>query len=237
MQETTFIYTLSCPESGLVRYVGKSDNPKLRFNSHKYEKIGKKYAWIKSVLNQGLNPVLEIIDEVSIHEWQEKERHYIKLFKCIGASLLNCTDGGDGGFVMSESSKNQMIDSLRKVNVNGKKIYQLDSDLKIINEFSSMAEAGRKLNVDRTPISNACSGKKNSAAGYYWTFDPNAFVPKGPIKKFGSKIDVFFKDNSFFKRFNSVLEASKYFCLSEPMISRYCNEIVINKKYNFKYGV
>lgn len=32
--ETTNIYTLSCPISGLVRYVGKSNNPKQRFSRH-----------------------------------------------------------------------------------------------------------------------------------------------------------------------------------------------------------
>ena len=66
----TTIYTLSDPITGLVRYVGKTRNPKQRIRNH----LGKrennhKGNWIESLRRQGLEPVVNFIDEVPTEEW------------------------------------------------------------------------------------------------------------------------------------------------------------------------
>ena len=95
--KTTFIYLLIDPVLGLVRYVGKSDNPKRRYNAH-CKCLHKSYtsSWIKSLQEQGLTPVLEVIDEVPVEEWEFWEQHYISLYRSWGFKLTNLTAGGSG---------------------------------------------------------------------------------------------------------------------------------------------
>lgn len=53
-----------------------------------------------------------------------------------------------------------------------KKVYQLDKNTKqILNEFNSVAEAGRFINVsDSTHIAAVCRGTRKSAYGYCWCY-------------------------------------------------------------------
>lgn len=96
----TYIYILRCPETGNVRYVGKSNNPKKRYHEHlRYEDrtaSTHKKNWIKKLLDSGLAPKLEIIDKVDNNEWKFWEKYYIKYYKNKGCNLVNCTEGGDG---------------------------------------------------------------------------------------------------------------------------------------------
>lgn len=95
--KTAFIYGLRCPLTGLIRYVGKCDDPKTRLPGHlKDPKKNHRTNWIKSLTKQGLKPALEIIAEVPWGAWQFWERSYIRLYRCIGFDLVNATDGGDG---------------------------------------------------------------------------------------------------------------------------------------------
>lgn len=96
----TYIYTLS-NHNGEVRYVGKSNNPIERNISHISESKRKvntyKNNWINNLLKNGQYPIMEIIDEVDISEWQFWEKYWISQFKAWGFKLTNGTDGGDGG--------------------------------------------------------------------------------------------------------------------------------------------
>ncbi len=97
--KTTFIYVLLDPRSGLIRYVGKSDNPKWRFTKHlKDLRSTYRTRWVQSLLARGLKPILEVIDEVPLAEWQFWEREYIRVFRLVGMRLANTTEGGDGMF-------------------------------------------------------------------------------------------------------------------------------------------
>jgi hypothetical protein len=97
-KQTTFIYALKCPKTGDIRYIGKSNNPKQRFYGHlRTDKTASshKVNWVQSLLNSGLKPVLEILEEISIKEWKEKERYYIAKYRK-KYRLTNCKDGGEG---------------------------------------------------------------------------------------------------------------------------------------------
>lgn len=93
----TFIYSLSHPITGDVRYVGKANRPKDRLKSHIC--IRKKSSshcknWITSLKENNLLPIMEIIDEVNYSEWEFWEQHYISLFKTWGFDLTNHQKGG-----------------------------------------------------------------------------------------------------------------------------------------------
>jgi hypothetical protein len=96
-----FIYYLS-DEKGNIRYVGKTKNsPRKRLYKHilesKTNKKSHKTNWIKSLLNKGERPVINVIDEVQEEEWEFWEQYWISQFKSWGFSLTNLTIGGEGG--------------------------------------------------------------------------------------------------------------------------------------------
>lgn len=63
--ETIKIYVLS--DSSGIRYVGQSKRPSKRYYRHIFDAKqkgfkNKRCAWIRSLLNKGQRPVMEIID-------------------------------------------------------------------------------------------------------------------------------------------------------------------------------
>lgn len=111
---TTFIYSLSDPETGKIRYIGKTKEPEKRFKAHiqNYKKQNTHTAcWIHSLQKQGFKPVFEILDEVPDAEWAFWEKEYIRVFRCFGG-LTNHTDGGEG--VCGHIKSTKTIEKWRK---------------------------------------------------------------------------------------------------------------------------
>lgn len=52
--------------------------------------------------------------------------------------------------------------------IRGKRILQMDDNGNIINEFISLNEAARQLNINPTSISKALHGYIKRAGGFYW---------------------------------------------------------------------
>lgn len=96
----TYIYDLSDPRTGHVRYVGKSVNPKERLATHIREarqgSVVHSRRWIDGLLQCGLRPVLGILEETNTARANECERYWIATLQCLGADLTNRTPGGDG---------------------------------------------------------------------------------------------------------------------------------------------
>jgi len=94
--ETTFIYTLEFPV-GNIRYVGKSNNPNKRLKNHikeaKMRNKNHKDKWINSLSEA---PIVKVIEEVSVMNWEIKEKYWIKYYKDNGYNLVNGTDEGEG---------------------------------------------------------------------------------------------------------------------------------------------
>lgn len=97
MEDITHIYTIS-DENNNIRYIGKSDQPKRRLHQHITIKSNQdKYDWIQSIIENGSNPIIEIIDSVPVLEWHYWEKYWIEQFKVWGFNLLNISKGGVGG--------------------------------------------------------------------------------------------------------------------------------------------
>ena len=93
--KTVFIYVLKDPETGEVRYVGKSIQPKKRFRDHLCEKTKThRVNWFKSLASRGLKPIMEIEDEAQ-ENWEAIEAAYIQFFREQGCKLVNGTEGGE----------------------------------------------------------------------------------------------------------------------------------------------
>jgi len=161
----TFIYSLVCPLDGQVKYVGKANDPKGRFRKHK--SLGDtntgdntaKNVWIKSLLDQGLLPILEIIEEVDVAEWKTKEKFYVRQFKENGIKLFNICGGGNGAtFGNSGSLKgNPPV-----------KVVCLTKSGEYVQTFNSIKE-GREFCGKR--IYNVLIGKRKTSGGYIWLYE------------------------------------------------------------------
>lgn len=102
-QRSTIIYGLCDPETGELRYVGKTSGTiRKRMVSHVGAarlKTDKRHSlhWIKSILDAGQMPdIFEIEIVPAGGDWQEAEMFWIAMFRSLGARLTNSTLGGDG---------------------------------------------------------------------------------------------------------------------------------------------
>lgn len=128
------VYTLEDPRDGLVKYVGITNRPKIRFSEHLREnENNKKCAWIKKLKSLGLIPIFKEIDITDENNYKWVEMYWISQFKTWGFELKNMTEGGDGTFGLipwnkgligefahSEESKLKMSEC-RKENTSGEK--------------------------------------------------------------------------------------------------------------------
>jgi hypothetical protein len=94
-----FIYALIDPETGAIRYIGKtSQSMAARIAAHLQER-GRchRVNWLNSLKRRGLRPdhiLLEVID--GHFPWQASEEWWIARGRVLGWPLTNSTSGGDG---------------------------------------------------------------------------------------------------------------------------------------------
>lgn len=93
-----YIYGLREPDTQLIRYIGKTNDPHRRWLNHLCEKSKTHRAnWIRSLERRGLRPEIVVIEEVhGAWPWQESEKFWIAYAKSNGWPLVNMTAGGDG---------------------------------------------------------------------------------------------------------------------------------------------
>ena len=179
--KTTCIYTIA-DEFGVIRYVGKSNNPSKRIFGHLKEGKGThKYNWLQLIISRGGFPIVEIIDEVPSDDWEQYEIYWISQFRTWGFDLINQSIGGIGpggvkrseltkqkmgksriGIPLSESHKQKISDGVRekvKDSPNYNKCYDkthiIDKDLlyqKYITENLSMPKLAKLLGVSEKVI-------------------------------------------------------------------------------------
>jgi hypothetical protein len=109
------IYKLIDPTDNKIRYVGLTFNTlKERLKSHRSEKSkSHKCYWITKLKSQGLDPIIESIEEnISSYETAcEREIYFIEHYKSIGCDLTNSATGGNKNKKMSEETKEKMRQS------------------------------------------------------------------------------------------------------------------------------
>jgi hypothetical protein len=94
----TYIYGLyEVGKEDIIRYIGKSDNPKKRLKDHRNDKrkTSHKSCWVLSVVDRGSQIGIKPIQVVSSDNWKEREMFWISEMRK-SFDLVNNTDGGDG---------------------------------------------------------------------------------------------------------------------------------------------
>lgn len=177
-----------CPDTESVVYVGKTINLKERIKKHlTAKKLTKLWGWIAKLRERGLKPSFEILDTCTEDNWQDMERHYIKLYKSFGAKLLNQLPGGEGGPTMkgrflTEEQRKKISDSKRgKPNPAAKytkkltsiPVYQFDMNGNMIAKHDSIRAAGRAIGRSQRRIQIMVRGggkkKVNQVGGYLFS--------------------------------------------------------------------
>lgn len=181
-----FVYILKDPRSLDVRYVGQTNSLKRRLQQHickanKNDRPTQSSCWIKSLINLGTAPLMEVLKEFqSSEECSAFEIEMISLFKAKGCRLTNATDGGEGqwGMVHSEKTKTKIREKVassamarrgikRSSEIRGriseaKKGKALSEDHK---RKLSKAKAGKALSKEhRASIACALRGRKQTQA-------------------------------------------------------------------------
>lgn len=106
-----FIYALSEPDTGAVRYVGKTCDLKRRFWDHLDARFNNRNCkWLRSLRKRGLRPVMDVLEEFDDHDgrWEESERFYIAYFRFLGMRLTNQESGGSSGKLMGMDVRERM---------------------------------------------------------------------------------------------------------------------------------
>lgn len=117
---TIYLYELSDPRTGEVRYVGKSVNPKERLASHiraaKQGDVVHCRRWIAGLLAEGMRPAMQVVAQCpDNYAANLAERTLIKERRALGSHLTNRTDGGDGqspGYQWSEQARDRLRQSV-----------------------------------------------------------------------------------------------------------------------------
>lgn len=198
----TFIYILWDPRDNGKCYIGKSNDPHKRFSTgHMYKKLwntkSKKHSWLKSLSNKNLKPILEVIDQVELSDWEFWEQHYICLYKSWGFNLTNGTAGGGGplNYIQSEETKlkkslafknktyaerfgenEAIIQKQKRSEAANKKwskppLHQLDLEGNFIKEWVNMAQASEDLKIRLSDISAVLNGKQKTCKGFKWQYN------------------------------------------------------------------
>lgn len=170
--KTTFIYSLSDPDTNEIRYIGKANNLKYRLWSHLHEakhdlRNQHKCNWIKSLLKEDKKPVIAIIEEVSIDNWQAREIYWISQFTTWGFNLINKTKGGECG-IISENCKKALALSKKRGHVKGtfkhseetKALIRAKRALQVITEEQKIKVSEKMLGVKKSD-----SHKENISKG------------------------------------------------------------------------
>ena len=180
------IYVLKDPVSKEIRYCGQTTKTlEYRLNGHiQGAKRFKHHAanWIKSLLNRGLIPVIEIIEICDTSILNDREIFHINNLREIGVNLTNISDGGQSG-----SCKNHTVEAKEKISkfmksykkseehINkmkrslGKQIYQYSLNGDFIREYYSAVEASEFTELEVSGIRYAA--KRDGICGdFQWRY-------------------------------------------------------------------
>jgi len=218
-----YIYALiNINEPDIIRYVGKTNNPKRRVKEHIKEKYGYKGNWIKSFDAKNLlgMKILAICPE---EEFPFFDAKFIKEFK--SDKLTNSDDNGSG----NQNRKREIIENASKKT--SKQVYQFDLNGNYITEYKSAREAGRKLKISHSYIVRSCNGEFKHTQGFIFSYDKNKVIESistpNAVKKQVAEID---SNGNIIGKWKSLMECSRNTGIDNGNLSRVCNGKLKNIK-------
>jgi len=102
----SFVYGLADPRNNQIRYIGWTVDLEKRYKGHLTDNTNThKVYWIQSLLRDGIEPEMYIIEEIPVSLREEREKYWIEKYG--RKNLVNGTDGGDGttGYVFTDEQR------------------------------------------------------------------------------------------------------------------------------------
>jgi hypothetical protein len=170
-----FVYSLSDPTTGELRYVGKTKGPleeRLRGHVSSRNRLNTHCAhWIRSIRSKEFKPIIEEIEKChSMEALDEAERFYIEYFRSLGFRLTNIRAGG--AVDNYPRSKNPHMSLIVEEQRNALSILNggifIQDDLG--NIYRSKKEAAKKLGISRWSITRVLNGVCRHANGRTFSY-------------------------------------------------------------------
>lgn len=205
MKKDYKIYCLKHPITKEIRYIGATVcTLNQRLSHHKYSALKKKVAthiakWIRSLDKEKLFPIIELIENCSNSNWEEREKYWISKF----SNLTNIKEGGKGIIINRDKTGIE-----RSIEAHKKAIVMLDKQFNFIKEFDSIKSCAQEINVVESAISNATKTKNKGCKGFIF-LKRDDWINKNYIKEYrGHYKDVYQYDLNMhlIKKYNALFE-------------------------------
>ena len=116
----------------------------------------------------------------------------------------------------------------------GNTVFQYDENGKLINSYPSISYAARQVGVNSSIINKCCHGEKQSAAGFFWSFNPKEkFEPKKLKTWHTYKIGQYTLENELIHKYDSLSEAIHAMKKKQPKYIKECCEGKRKEMYGF----
>lgn len=177
-----YIYTLSDPETKEIRYVGKTNNLKSRYNNHISHNIKTHCCnWIKSLKKRNLLPIMEVIEKANDDNWVEREQFWISQFN----NLTNQTIGGEGLCGIKASDETKELMSKNRIGKFTNKLSEEDvlEIRKLLLEGYSTSNLAKKYNVSKSAIQHIRENKTWKHLGEFKVIEKASSISPDIIKR------------------------------------------------------
>ena len=229
-----YIYTLNCPETNEVRYVGKSTNPSKRFSNHLCDTSkSHKASWIRSLINNNKLPILNIIEEFDNElACYNAEIIYI-------SSYSNLTNHPIGGLGATSETTTGSLNGNAKITED---IVLLIKD-DLLHTDLTILEISQKYLISKVIVQNVASGsswahitnftgkekfiRKNSI-----TNRRNALINAGVYDKLSVSVNQYDLKMNLLNTYKSISDAAKQTGVDRTSISQ-CVNNKQNKTRNY----
>jgi hypothetical protein len=228
----TFIYALIDPNTNKIRYVGKSNNPNKRLYDHMhscYLTHTHKNIWLRTLHKENKQPIVKILQEVPLEEWEFFEKYWINTLRNKGEKLTNIDEGGNGLSKHSYNTKDKMKlkhKEFPNYNKCKDKVHVIDRDelyTKYILENLSLNKCALYFNTSKCTIYRNISEygiKKEEGA---WKKQCGHVKNKGKILE-RNVVLQFDLNNNFIAKYDGIKDAAKNIGIEKSYshISRCC---------------
>jgi predicted GIY-YIG superfamily endonuclease len=81
MKKVVYIYSLKDPRDYQIKYIGKTVDIDRRRKEHSQihrNKKSRKNSWVAHLVKNGMQPIMEILEECEKSKWVEREKYWIR---------------------------------------------------------------------------------------------------------------------------------------------------------------
>lgn len=139
------IYALKCPKTGDYKYIGKSSNGLTRPKAHLVLSHNESVRlWVEELRDEGLCPLIDVIEECSEEDLLEREKHWISYYHNSVSPLMNIIEykGINIERIQKElkAEEDILLNKLNKVKKDNKSLDNIYEFIKIVRKQRGISQ-------------------------------------------------------------------------------------------------